>query len=348
SLAFRGSDRVSEATRQKVLEAADRLGYRPNPMVQTLMANLRATRKVEMHSVIAWVTTFDTEDGWANSWVFQKYFEGAVRRARHLGYRIEPFWAREKGMTGERLSGILRARGINGVIIPPVPSSFESLDLDWSLFASATIGHSFQEPALHRVAANLSEAMALVLEKCEKAGYERIGYVTPAETDERVKHSWMSVYLAWQKFLPRKKVVPMLYVKDTEKIEDRLGAWLEKNKPDLIITANRELLVWLPQMFNQKIPEDIGVVVLAKHIEDHYIDQATGINQRDSAVGAAAVDMVVAQMQRNEIGLPDHPNVLLISGVWENGGTTRNELESLEAPRKPRKGEASKAKEKKA
>ncbi len=323
SLAFRGSERVSESTREKVLQAADRLGYRPNPMVQTLMANLRATRKVELHSVIAWITAFDTEDGWADTEVFQEYFKGAVRRAMHLGYRVEPFWARAKGMTGKRLSEILRARGINGVIIPPVPSSLKKLDMNWSQFASATIGYSFQQPALHRVAANLSEAMFIAIAKCEKAGYERIGFVIPEETDSRVNHGWMSAFLSWQRFIPKKNLVPMMYVERPIKIEDRLGPWLKKHRPDVVIAVNNELLEWLPDLFSIRVPEDVGLVFLAKRYSEKECKAVTGVNQRDAAVGASAVDMVVAQMQRNEIGLPEHPNVILSSGVWEDGNTTR-------------------------
>ncbi|MBT64092.1 MAG: hypothetical protein CML13_12860 [Puniceicoccaceae bacterium] len=330
SLALRGSSRVSEATRKRILEIVDRLNYRPNPMVQTLMANLRATRPIEMHSVIAWITAFETENGWTKSWLFREYYKGAEERAEQLGYRIEPFWIRSKGMTGARMSSVLKARSISGVIIPPVPSVQTRIDLDWEHFASSTIGYSFMDPILPRAAANLNESMAVVLDKCESAGYQRVGFVVTEETDERVNHSWLSVFLAWQQFIPKKQVVPFLYVRKGQKIEDLLGGWLQRHKPDVIVSANREFRMWLPDLFNLRIPENIGFVVLAITDKSRKQPQGiTGINQRDRQVAASAVDLVVAQLQRNEIGLPSYPKVVLSNGEWEWGGTMRGESDSV-------------------
>jgi LacI family transcriptional regulator len=64
SLALRGHQKISPATRKRIQELAEKMGYRPNPLVQTLMANLRSTRPARYHSTIAWVTAFPTRDGW--------------------------------------------------------------------------------------------------------------------------------------------------------------------------------------------------------------------------------------------------------------------------------------------
>ena len=326
SLALRGSPKVSESTRKRILKIAEEMHYRPNPMVQALMANLRTTGRITMHSAIAWVTCFDTEDGWTQSRVCRQYYQGALRRAEQLGYRLEPFWLRSEAMTEARLSSVLRARGILGVIIPPVPSVSTRILLDWQHFACATIGYSFMQPVLPRSAANLSESMSVVLQKCEAAGYKRIGFVITEETDDRVKHAWLSILLAWQQFIPTKDLVPYLYVKNNERIQDQLGNWLNQHKPDVIVSANSEFLNWLPHLFGLQIPRDIGFVSLAKnHTENRAVKRVTGINQRDAEVSAASVDLVVAQIQNNEIGLPDYPKVVLSSGKWEYGGTTKNE-----------------------
>lgn len=325
SLALRGSPRVSEAKRNMILKVADSLNYRPNPLVQTLMANLRATRPVDMHSVIAWITTFDTEDGWMSHRVSVEYFKGAVRRGKELGYRIEPIWAFSKGMRGERLSNVLQARGINGVIIPPARDTKITLDLNWGEFASATIGYSFTKPKLHRAAANLPDAMSLALRRCEQVDYERIGFVIKADTDHRVNHSWLATYLAWQHFQEPGRVIPIHYVDERTPIERDLGPWLKKHKPDVIISPYHEIQIWMPELFGMRVPDDIGFVSLAfkrDMIDDRY-PPTSGIDQQDQAVGAATVDLVVAQLQRNETGLPANPKVVLTEGLWCDGETIR-------------------------
>lgn len=328
SLALRSSSRISEATRKRILEVAERMNYRPNPLVQTLMANLKATRTLDVHSTMAWVTAFDTVDGWQKHWVHKMYFEGAVRRGKELGYKIEPIWAFSKGMRGARLSNVLRARGIRGLVVPPVGNPQVRLDIDWQHFSCATIGYSFMEPRLYRSAANLHDAMSLALSECEKRGYRRIGFVTPSDTDERVNHSWMATYLVWQRFKPKREVLPMLYVEQNIPIEDVLEAWVKKYRPDVIISPNFEFIFWLPQM-GLRVPEDIGVVSLATPTDNEYKDLIAGIDQNHRVVGEAAVDLVVSQLQKNEMGLPEHPKIMLTEGEWVDGPSLLDSADAL-------------------
>ena len=53
SLALRRAPRISAATRERVLAAAERLGYRRNPLVAALMADLRGkkARGAEAHTI---------------------------------------------------------------------------------------------------------------------------------------------------------------------------------------------------------------------------------------------------------------------------------------------------------
>lgn len=329
SLALRASHRVSKERREHILKIAERMNYRPNPMVQTLMANLRATRPASQDSTLAWVTSFQSESGWRKHRVSYEYFQGALQRGHQLGYRVEPVWAAADGMTGRRLTEILRARGIYGVIVPPVEDMRDTPDLDWQYFSSATMGFSFTTPKLHRAAANLRDAMALALEKCVAAGYRRIGFVTPAATDQRVNHAWMAAYLTWRYFIDPQEALDILYVGVDERIEDALGDWLRLNRPEVILSPNTELLEWLPERFGLNVPEDIGYVCLAKPAESEQRERITGINQDDANVGAAAIDLVVAQLQRNEYGLPSSPKIVLIEGIWEEGETLLTRAEDL-------------------
>jgi LacI family transcriptional regulator len=53
SLALRRAPSISAATRERVLAAAERLGYRRNPLVAALMADLRGkkARGAEAHTI---------------------------------------------------------------------------------------------------------------------------------------------------------------------------------------------------------------------------------------------------------------------------------------------------------
>ncbi len=56
ALALRNSSKVAASTRAKIQRVAQKLGYRPNPLVSALMAQKRALKKPEFSSVLAYVS----------------------------------------------------------------------------------------------------------------------------------------------------------------------------------------------------------------------------------------------------------------------------------------------------
>jgi len=50
-------------------------------------------------------------------------------------------------------------------------------------------------------------------------------------------------------------------------------------------------------------------------------DKVAGIQQNSAAIGAAATDLLVAQLYHNEYGFPDTPQCTLIDGHWVAGPT---------------------------
>lgn len=338
SLALRDNAKISAATRERVQALASKMGYRPNPLVQALMANLRSTRPPRYHSTIAWITAFPTRDGWSEHWVYKHYHQGAVSRAAALGYKIEPFWALAPRMNGVALTRVLRARGIRGLIIPPIANPGTRLDIAWEHFSCATIGYSFTEPRLHRAAANLREGMNRALAECERRGFKRVGFALPSSTDARVNHSWLAGYLAWQQFIPRQNRLPVLLA--PSRLEEHLPKWIGVHRPDVIISPNFEFLTWLPAL-GKRVPEDISLVTLSyPEDEDASITRISGINQNNFTIGEAVVDLVVAQLQHNDTGLPVHPRVMLIDGFWNEGATLLDAART--PPKRPSQAESAK------
>src|ERR1043166_871971 len=115
SMALRNHPALRPETRERVQRIAREMGYRPNPMVATLMTQVRRRKRIEQRTTLAWITSWPTRNGWRESSpLFADYFAGASDRAHELGYQLEEIWAKEKGMTGRRLTGILQARNIRG------------------------------------------------------------------------------------------------------------------------------------------------------------------------------------------------------------------------------------------
>ena len=317
SLALRNSPKISEPTRIRIHEIATRLGYRPNPMVSALMTQLRDIRRVPRPTTVAFVTAYPTADGWRRPGPFVEFFEGAKVRAEALGYTLEEWWAANPNMTTQRLSDVLYNRNILGVLVAPLPSGGSTLDLTWTRFASATIAYSLAEPVLHRASNDQYQSIGLAIRELTQLGYRRIGLALTDEQDLRVQRKWSAGFLVYQQQIPPEQRVPLLLADIG--FAQVFGQWYEEHRPDVILSQEPRCIEYLARM-KKVVPADVGFANLA--LTDHDSGMA-GINQNGRMVGASAMDLIDAQLRRNERGLSELPKTVLILGRWVPGPTVR-------------------------
>jgi DNA-binding LacI/PurR family transcriptional regulator len=315
SLGLRGSTRISEAMRAKIHKVATELGYTPNPMVSALMVSLRAKRRAGSAFNLCYLTAFPTREGWRQIPVYPLYHEGARRRAAELGYGLELHWFGDAERSGNRLSGILHARGIPGVIIAPLPEQGMKLGLDWSRFTTVAIGWSFNEVACHHIANSQFHTINTALAVCRDRGFTRIGFTIPQIVDEKTEHIWLAAYLGFIARHPSLKKLPPLITQTFEAPE--FLAWQKKHRPEVIVTTHQPIKKWLTDS-GVRIPEDVAYVHL--DLTADFPDFA-GINQQPEQVGAAAVDLLVEQINQNRRGIPEVAKSVLVEGVWREGAT---------------------------
>jgi len=101
--------------------------------------------------------------------------------------------------------------------------------------------------------------------------------------------------------------------------EKTFRAWLFKHRPEAVI-SHAAVVAMDIRRFGLRVPEDVAVVTLLWTAERAY---CAGVNQHAEMIGAAAVDLVNGQLQRNEFGIPAHPKLVLINGEWVDGETVR-------------------------
>lgn len=318
SLALRHHRSIPAHTRRRIHALARKLGYRPNPLVSAWMAQVRGAKRAKHTERIAFVTAFPTQDGWRKGpSIFRAYFEGATKRADQLGYRIEEFWLRDPTLRGRNASDILLARGIHSLLIAPLFPPRSHFAFDWSSFAVATLGYSLWEPDLHRAAPNHFQIVKLAYRELKRRSYRRIGLAIGAAANERVNELWMAGALTWQQHVPAKDFIPSF----AEWMMDRKSflAWFRKYKPDAVLTS----CAWLPECIQAeglRVPEDVGVVQMDWNA---CLAGQAGVDQNAELVGAAAVDLIIGQLHRNERGIPEHPKLVMVNGTWMNGWTVR-------------------------
>lgn len=318
SRAFRNDPSIPASTRERIKRIAARLGYVPDPALSQLMARLRRSR-VFSAEPLAWITTHPTEDGWRTNPASLALHQGASSHARELGYRLEEFWLTAPGMNGRRLSEILRARNIRGVLVAPLYDSELDLDLQWECFAPATCGgYSLRKPAMHRACSHHFHAIKIAWDALTALGYQRIGLALSADLDQRVAGLWLASLLLEQRNIPANRQVPPLVTPEWS--APVFMRWFERHRPDVVISF-KTVYEWM-NTAGIRIPEACGFALL--NLER---PNSAGIDEQRHDVGAAAIDLIVEQLNSNQRGLPTKPKIVLVECIWRNGATIRtNEM----------------------
>lgn len=317
SLALRNSPLLPETTRSRVQAIAKDLGYRPNPLVNSLMTYVRASKQPTFHAAIAFVTNFVEREGWMKSRVFPDWYHGARERAASLGYVVDHFWLREPGMNPRRASQVLWNRGVKGLIFAPMASAQEVIELDFSKFSSAAIGYTLRKPGLPCVSSNHHRDMLTALQELRKLGYRNIGLAVPRSVHERIDYAWIGAMETAHYSGCGPEKLSKFGLKEWN--EAAFHKWLERANPEVVVSCDGLVWQWIKNR-KIKVPEDLGYVDL--NCADHP-DRVSGMDQNVRDAGKVAADLVIAQIERNECGVPAHAQVVLVEGDWVPGTTLR-------------------------
>lgn len=327
SEALRGSPRVRPSTRKLVLEKAREVGYRRNPLAGALMSEMRRSRAGTFRGVLA-VLDLDGPEGRPEAAVryHRELTRGAAERAQELGFTAETFAMGQRGMSMERLDGILHARGIRGVFLLPVRETPDFTRLDWTHFAGVYADYVIERPALHAVAPDHYRAMFMALQRLQGLGYRRPGFAIGDAHDARLLYKWQAAFHAFAAHHGELESVPPLIVVDFT--PDLVAAWYRKHRPDVVLCHNSQVLGWLRDL-GAAVPREVGFCCLNVTTADV---PCAGLDLQPRLLGARGIELLIAQVLRNEQGVPEVPSTTTVPAAWIDGPTLR-----AEAPRAAQK-----------
>jgi LacI family transcriptional regulator len=314
SRVLRHTGNVKESTRLKVEQAVRELNYRPNPYMQTLMTSNRH-RKTTHQANLAWLAPYPLSH--PHSPVMALFQKVAKQRAETLGFGLEVISLSDQSHTPEDLRRILRARGVVGYIVAPLMIPGSELPVPWDRYPGATIGRSLVTPRLHYTMGHFQHMMEKTLQTVTERGYTRVAYLEDTFMDQRQDHTVNMVFEHHLRQIPARNRIPPARYDGWD--GHHLLKWLEKNKPDVLISSSNEVYEHLVKS-SYALPRDLGYVTLSWR-RSH--PECTGYRQPFLEQGMGAVDLVVAQIHRNECGLPKRPKAILYEGDWIEGQTLK-------------------------
>lgn len=317
SLALRGDTRISAERRTQIAAAAERLGYRPDPMLSSLSAYRQGKRPAEIRSTVAWLNQWPEPRKLRSLQEFDAYWRGARDYAMSLGYRLEEF-VLGRDLSAQRLQQILLARNVRGILLPP-HNRFALPEFDWSLFSIVRFGISVPEPRAHIVTSDQKNCAAMAYEQMWARGYRRIAYVSAHRFEVNTGGNFRAGFLSAQdnRIPLRRHLAPLVLSEDNTPGDVRLlKAALRKGGVDAILTS----LSMLPGLLDRagfRVPQDVGVATLS--LLDGHFD--AGVDQNSFEVGRVAMATLAALIQQNERGVPAYCRRILVEGRWVDGSS---------------------------
>lgn len=212
---------------------------------------------------------------------------------------------------------MLLGRDVLGLLLPPHPPEIDWDDFNWDNFSLMRFGMSVRRVDSNLVTADHQRAMVMAVRKIHDYGYGRIGLVYDTAHDRSMGSNLYGGFLWAHKLLNLERAIPPLDF-DVQSAaaggKDQLKVWLEKQRPDAILTTAPQTPVFLREL-GYRIPEDVAVAGTSLHD----ISADAGIDQCSNAVGQIAAEMLIKQISLKERGEPADPCRILVESRWRDG-----------------------------
>lgn len=291
SFALSGSTKVSEKTRRKIRALANKLGYKPNPIVSSVMSQIKNCGEKKFLETIVLINANKSKDAPKKYPIFSKYIDGIRSESAEIGYAVYEIWLHEKSLNAQRLETILDSRGIRGGIIvghaddTTLPPFFSNI---WTKFKFVSAGIRTRNPVFDFISADKFLIAHFATTNIIRSGYKRPALVIDEHIDEVVEGRFIGGFLRAQLALPENaRIPPFLEVAKARKNPKAFFDWVSKHKPDAIFSISNTTSEWLEKPeISGKISGFTDIVQLERRSES---GEWMAIDQNYELVGRLAV-----------------------------------------------------------
>jgi DNA-binding LacI/PurR family transcriptional regulator len=335
SRVLNGTGRSSPEARRLVEACAARLGYQANPMVSTLMHQIRSGRVQTFRGVVVFVGSSPTVAAWQRNEVGLRFLGGATAEAKQLGYSVELLLPRVHRLDRDRLGRIVHQRGVAGALL--AENSEASLRdcsaiLELPMIAPdvlpvVLVGHKERVPRLNFAITDQYANARLVGTMLKQRGYLRPLLLSTAYLDAVTEERFVAG-LAFA--YPGRRMHEMLSTGDMpwerdpegcalrqKEHEDKLRLAIARHKADAVVVVDPTTHALADQV-NRSEPASRRLGLATLDWSPKRPDVA-GVDQMHEAVGAMAMRQLAEQIQRGEQGALPLVAGRLVEGVWRDG-----------------------------
>lgn len=331
SLALRNHPSIPKSTRDRIKKIAEKLGYRPDPMLSSLIAYRKSRSENVQTPTIGYIMNVDGEKGLKNSDARQQFLQGAKEKAKELGYNLDVFYYGGKHYHSNYLDKVLITRNITGIILAGFLTQFTDIELSWDFYSIVKIEVLPFQVRAHTIENNQYQVVRRAFKEIRKLGFKRIGLCVATHDEEHTRNLFSAGYYVEQAIIPEEDRVPILVFDGNELYEDfgesldNITNWVVDNNLDVCIT-NWRILDPVVKEASERLNKHVYAPPLDLW-ED--ADQQWGMVQNHKIVGSSAIEVLSGLMQHHQKGQAKYPRMNLINATWK--GPNLDTLENIRA-----------------
>ncbi len=312
SKALNGSGAIPLGTREKVLHAAQKLGYQPNRFAPGLRAyrNQQSTRGWP----VAVFVTPRPDGAWYPN---EPLLAGLRERVQAGGFTIEEHSLHDFDDLPE-ITKVFFAGGVRGIVMHS-QTAIENVAVDWSRFCVVTCARWEAPSRFHTVRSDVFSGIIRLWKELENNGYEDIGVAacrhTVAVLDDFEREGAVH---AMQARLPKSTRRIPVFLGGHGDIDGFL-TWFKEYRPRAVIGFN-DLHYRALKEAGYRIPDDCAYASIER---TELVGEVAGNAEPQLTMGKKILRLMDSLIRHNETGIPGDPETLLVRPVFQPGTSLR-------------------------
>lgn len=314
SLALRDHPGIPATTREKIRQAAAKIGYRPDPALDAFNFYRLSNHPIRSAPLMAFLSDQPSARAFSTSTVHRELYEGAHAHAEKLGFVLERFLVGPGQLSAARLGHVMEARNINCVLLGAFSLETSELPLDWTRLCALKIDSFHVRPRLDIVSANYQDAARQAVLRLRAQGRRRIGLVIARGDETRLENLAYAGYLVEHATPDWARTIPPFALDGAATGDGReWAAWLTSHRIDGLVVTTACWDAWLAQA---RLPRpELPTVCFQGQAETG----RPGLVLNHRQVGARAVELLAMRWHTNQRGLPAFVSTTFTPVDWCDG-----------------------------
>ncbi|WP_309398663.1 LacI family DNA-binding transcriptional regulator [Cerasicoccus maritimus] len=313
SRALRTDPKTAPETIKKIKDAAEKMGYRPDPGFQVLIERRWRGRRSNDGLNISYV--FDSKDlTETDELEYKRYREAALT----LGYTLIPEDLRDYPSI-QKLMQRMDAKGVSGAVLSYISEApYDIADL-LKNFAAVSINVSATQPDCPIVMHDEFMAIEQIWRRLKRDGYQRIGVLLEDYPESFTMNQRLGAVLCrHHRENNPDKLIPIQFCNFRNHTQHTsVGEWVERYRPDVVVGDTHHHYETLA-LLGYTMPKDFAYLTINMW-DPNYAGQIAGYFRDNVILLRRSLQLLNLMIRSSSHGSDQSDLIEMVNGEWLDG-----------------------------